>query len=191
MIALISCIGFTECQTLEPIAYVNHANRKLIGQEGQGIAILKGQENANQATLLRNPSSKEPTLLNAMADSTRTFPYFIKEIPLKDGLIPEIIMQNGALAILTQQNSLAWDCQSGDIVYISVETYPSEVIEKQILEISYLKNGMLHSSGFVRERKGTYQINIEEDGLYYFCLGNMSSDPLTLKTGSIERIDRS
>ncbi|MNW44727.1 hypothetical protein D3C74_219660 [compost metagenome] len=98
---------------------------------------------------------------------------------------PEIITINGSVSILTKSDGEGWDLELGDQIRFVFDKYPSEVIDNQKLLIGYIKDGILNQGQVSDQLKGEYLLNIDDSGEYYVFLLNVSSDPISLKKGTL------
>lgn len=101
-------------------------------------------------------------------------------------ILPEIFTINGSVNILTKTNGEGWDLKEGDKLEYDFEKYQSEVVENQNLIIGYIKDGVLIKGEEFRQLKGEYELPIKESGKYYVYLISASSDPISLKNGTIK-----
>lgn len=169
---------------------VTDENRGLIGKEvvGGEVIISDGTETGTVDTENTQESQKlfaDSSIVNVI-DEAMLFPQSIKEIKVNEGIVPEIIMTNGAAVVLYQNDFEGWKCSEGETIIFEFEKYESEVVEEQAMAVGYVKDGVMYEFEEVfRECEGSYELEIEQDGEYYIYVVSATSDYLTLKEGEI------
>lgn len=117
-------------------------------------------------------------------------PSSIVEIPTDKSdemyIIPEIILINNSLCVLTQDNGKGWELTDKDNIVISFDKYKSDITVSQDLIIGYVKDGIMYEGGVFDELSGKYSFSPDEKGEYFFYLLSGSSDYLSLKSGNLE-----
>ena len=102
---------------------------------------------------------------------------------------PEIIFGNNDLVIFEKEDGSGWKLDKGETLVFQVTEYESEINwgRGQIISFYYICNRDI-LKGKTEPRKAldqTFEITAEKDGEYYICLLGASSDPISLKEGSI------
>lgn len=150
---------------------VTDENRGLIGKEvvsDDGIIVSDGADDE---------------LGEISEDSTEVENQLFEVV---DGVTPEIIMTNGAVAVFYQEEYNGWQCEAGDKLVFEFEKYESEVTESQALVVGYVLDGVMYESENVfRELEGRYELEVQRAGEYYIYLISGTSDYLTVKEGKI------
>ena len=117
-------------------------------------------------------------------------PSSIVEIPTDKSdemyIIPEIILINNSLCVLTQDNGNGWELTDKDNIVISFDKYKSDITVSQDLIIGYVKDGIMYEGEVFDELSGKYSFSPDEKGEYFFYLLSGSSDYLSLKSGNLE-----
>lgn len=117
-------------------------------------------------------------------------PSSIVEIPTDKSdemyIIPEIILINNSLCVLTQDNGKGWELTDKDNIVISFDKYKSDITVSQDLIIGYVKDGIMYEGEVFDELSGKYSFSPDEKGEYFFYLLSGSSDYLSLKSGNLE-----
>lgn len=164
---------------------IDDSNRDCIGKEiiinepSDGMTITKAEE---------SPPACEPPAMpeNRLVERSETLiPSSITEFPVSDGVTPEIIMPNGAVAIFTQEDGNGWSCAVGDTLTVQFEKYPSEVSTEQPVKVGYINDGVMHEGMVYRGLEGEYSIRIQETGDFYLYFMSGTSDYLSFKPGTI------
>lgn len=101
-------------------------------------------------------------------------------------IIPEIILINNSLCVLTQDNGKGWELTDKDNIVISFDKYKSDITVSQDLIIGYVKDGIMYEGEVFDELSGKYSFSPDEKGEYFFYLLSGSSDYLSLKSGNLE-----
>ena len=101
-------------------------------------------------------------------------------------IIPEIILINNSLCVLTQDNGKGWELTDKDNIVISFDKYKSDITVSQDLIIGYVKDGIMYEGEVFDELSGKYSFSPDEKGGYFFYLLSGSSDYLSLKSGNLE-----
>ena len=75
-------------------------------------------------------------------------PSSIVEIPTDKSdemyIIPEIILINNSLCVLSQDNGKGWELTDKDNIVISFDKYKSDITVSQDLIIGYVKDGIMY-----------------------------------------------
>ena len=170
---------------------VNDENRAFIGKEVivdiNDVVIVNPEEEEKIA----ESGNKELVLRNShivkCIDSEMVQPLSIDEFSVIDGMIPEVIMTNGAAVIFYHGNYKGWKCDVGDKLIFDFSRYESEVVEEQALVLGYVLDGVMYNSEEVfRKVDGRCEFSIESAGEYYIYVISAASDYLTLREGEIK-----
>lgn len=176
-------------------AVIDADNENLIGKElsqeplvkdKQGN-IIQGEENTITIDQLIENSSIIESVENKDIP-LNSISYFPVQRGDKNYTTPQIIFKNGSLVVFTQDDGSGWVLNQSDELSFEAEEYPSEINNGQGQDIlfGYIYNGKLiteNNNQYGLEAK--YTIHAKEKGEYYICLIGASSDPITLKSGSI------
>lgn len=166
---------------------ITDENRILIGKET--IVEYSNATDFSQDEILKETQTNIPInqIIKQMYDE-KFIPSSIDEFKTteKNGVFitPEIITINGSVSVLTNANGGGWDLKVGDKIEYVFEKYKS-IIENQNLIIGYIKDGVQIQGEKFDQLKGAYHLAIEESGQYHVYLLNASSDPLSLKNGTL------
>lgn len=128
-------------------------------------------------------------------DSDNCIPRTIDEFAVqeKEGtyVTPEVIFSNGAMVIFVKEDGSGWHLKKGERLLFEAEEYPSEIGwgKGQRVIYQYISNGTLIRDTSLEKEKvsleQSYEVTAEETGEYYICLTGGSSDPITMKKGTI------
>ena len=164
-------------------------NKHLIGKE----VILNNIEVYNKEDLSEKNTTLHSIPSNRIVRSSDDF------VPVSIGIFktkykkekcitPEIIFNNGTIAIFTKANGDSWCLKAGDSVIYSYKKYFNETNEKRSMGIGLIKNGNIEGSIIYNEIAGDCLIEINEDGNYYLYVANYTSENIALKEGVISFI---
>ena len=180
-------------------ALIDDSNRHLIGTEtnDRSYIILKDGVYTNEKGKvvdieeLAKSSSEFPESRIVKSSLMPNFiPSSIVEIPTDKSdemyIIPEIILINNSLCVLTQDNGKGWELTDKDNIVISFDKYKSDITVSQDLIIGYVKDGIMYEGEVFDELSGKYSFSPDEKGEYFFYLLSGSSDYLSLKSGNLE-----
>lgn len=183
---------YIPAEDLTQIALITEENREWIGKEMKGTGVVITDANTENI----QPDKEEPDKNNINIPSNSIFSSVandqcvpgttIQEIALSENKTPEMIIPDGAMGIFSKGNSCGWTCKSGDSITWKSEKYPLDNPRDQALVVGYIKDGVMHEMQIYADSLSVeYQINIEEDGIYYIYIISASSDPISLKEGEI------
>ena len=190
-----------QMMTIESLtsALIDDSNRHLIGTEtnDRSYIILKDGVYTNEKGKvvdieeLAKSSSEFPESRIVKSSLMPNFiPSSIVEIPTDKSdemyIIPEIILINNSLCVLTQDNGKGWELTDKDNIVISFDKYKSDITVSQDLIIGYVKDGIMYEGEVFDELSGKYSFSPDEKGEYFFYLLSGSSDYLSLKSGNLE-----
>lgn len=174
------------------VSLITDENRDRIGVEEYGkYEVISNNssncfqevEDDNNISLSIPPND----IVFATVDST-VFPgVSITEVATDDGITPEFIGENGAVAILTKEDGKGWDCSPGDRITWLFEKYLPQNKSDQAIAIGYIKDGiMYHPKIYQEEIGGEYQVEVNHSGTVYIYILCVSSDPVAVKAGRID-----
>ena len=158
-------------------ALIDDSNRHLIGTEtnDRSYIILKDGVYTNEKGKVVD--------IEELAKSSSEFPTDKSD---EMYIIPEIILINNSLCVLTQDNGKGWELTDKDNIVISFDKYKSDITVSQDLIIGYVKDGIMYEGEVFDELSGKYSFSPDEKGEYFFYLLSGSSDYLSLKSGNLE-----
>ena len=150
-------------------ALIDDSNRHLIGTEtnDRSYIILKDGVYTNEKGKvvdieeLAKSSSEFPESRIVKSSLMPNFiPSSIVEIPTDKSdemyIIPEIILINNSLCVLTQDNGKGWELTDKDNIVISFDKYKSDITVSQDLIIGYVKDGIMYEGEVFDELSGKY-----------------------------------
>lgn len=198
---MVSVLAFAVPDMLEKSEVLEQGNRYFIGKEitdTEGGFIWENgvcmDRNGNKVEFPETDHGSRSDVIQEfeMGDSLYR-PSSVVEVPVQeDGLmkegIPELIMTNNSVCLVTKENGEGWDLKSGARIKISFEKYSSEVVEDQVLMIGYVRNGIMYEGEIFREMNGTCELTVQGNGICYPYLVSFSSDYLSLKKSELEMI---
>ena len=133
---------------LNQINFINEENESYIGKPIESEEWIIGEEGryydqeGNEVTTLDDEYVLPDNKYIKSIDSEWMEPSIIKAITLSNKEIPSIMIPNSGISIF-RQNDDGWHIKKGDTITIEIEKYPHETIDKQILMIGYIKDGIL------------------------------------------------
>lgn len=181
---------------------INDANRAYVGKEmkaGHTAEVRRESEIREEAaagTSSRLESERTyelPDFIKGI-ESYEKLPYAMDTFESKkeDGYYttPEIIFTNNAMVIFTKEGNKGWKLKKGQTLHFETEEYPSEVNQGrgQAIIYTYILDGKLMNKDYGDGRRGisqNYDLKAEKSGEYYLCLTGASSDPISIKSGSL------
>ncbi|MNW47275.1 hypothetical protein D3C74_246010 [compost metagenome] len=161
--------------------YVIYQNGKYIDSNGKEISkdelLSKSQDQIPENRIIQHINLKNfapSSIVEFKTDS-------------QDGMFisPEIITINNSVSTLTKSDGKGWELEKGNKIRFDLTKYPSEVIENQKLMIGYVKDGVLNEGQVFEQLDGEYAVEVADPGVYYLYLINVSSDPISLKNGTL------
>lgn len=176
--------------TLGPIGaqLITESNRSYVGKECVGVAIII-EKDEMQAAPIPEIKIPENQFFNEM-ELPMLPPSHVSVFSVDESTIPEIIMDNGSLALFVQDEETGWSCEAGDVVEIRSERYESEVSDQQTFMIGHIKDGICYEGGVFSDLSNVYQFQASEPGEYHFYIRSLTSDYLSFKEGSIQVIHK-
>lgn len=127
----------------------------------------------------------DSVLVQEYADALADMPGSIQEIEvsLDEGKTPALMIPNGCVGILTDEDGVAWEWAAGDVLRWTFEKAPLEDNDRQMLVIGYLHDGVLSEPMKFDTLSVSCEIEIPETGAYYLYLVGGSSDVITIGEG--------
>ena len=100
---------------------------------------------------------------------------------------PEIIFGNNDLVIFEKEDGSGWKLDKGETLVFQAHEYKSELHREkgQSIYYFYTRDGVILKGNVLTGLNQTFELTAENAGEYYVCLLNTSSDPISLKEGSI------
>ena len=100
---------------------------------------------------------------------------------------PEIIFGNNDLVIFEKEDGAGWKLDKGETLVFQAHEYKSELHREkgQSIYYFYIRDGVILKGNVLTGLNQTFELTAENAGEYYVCLLNTSSDPISLKEGSI------
>lgn len=185
--------GFIPDDAVTKIELIDDHNRKLIGKEIRGRAIVMDADEALREKIAQEPIKveiPENPIIHSV-DNMEYLGFSIQEIELNGMKTPELIGPNGAIGVFSKGNAEGFRCKAGNTIIWSFEKYPFKDGLSQTLAVGYVKDGVMYESKVFRDKlSDTYQLAVSEDGVYHIYFLCASSDPISLKEGEIQ-INRS
>lgn len=184
---------------------VNETNQDLVGKElSAKIARVYDAEGnwVNEEEYKAVYGEPDPNLFNwktcsliRKVDPDAHIPPTIDEFAVqeKEGtyVTPEVIFPNGAMVIFVKEDGSGWHLKKGERLRFEAEEYPSEMNlgRGQHVFFQYIFNGTLMKDASLEiEDEGLDQsceLTAEKTGEYFICLMGGSSDPITIKEGTL------
>lgn len=196
IIMLVSSISFALSE--EGAELITKLNSYMAGQEGKAVASVYDQ-NGN---LISGPLRKELTedvwktgSVIRSSENDNCLPGSITEFQVDEVngrfVTPAIIFWNSDMVIFTKKDGSGWKLKKGETLQFKAEEYASKINdgEGQTIDYGYVWNNCLRGKAFTMcgEIQQKYEITAEEEGEYYICMINYTSDPISLKRGVIRK----
>lgn len=171
------------------VEIVTNENRALIGKEvnDNSVSEVTFHEDYGENVIkqINKNSADGNCIVKGVANKNIILPSSISEFEVKKGVIPEIIMSNGSMAIFYVGDYKGWECKEGDTLTFSYEKYKSETVHNQTLVIGYIRNGIMYEGECIKDIAGSYTFTIREEGEYNLYIISATSDYLTIKQSTI------
>lgn len=134
----------------------------------------------------------DSALVQEYSDALADMPGSIQEIAvsLDEGETPALMVPNGCVGILTDEDGAAWEWTAGEVLRWTFEKAPLEDNDRQMLVIGYLHDGIMSEPMKFDTLSVSCEIEIPETGAYYLYLVGGSSDVITIGEGQLS-IDQS
>lgn len=167
---------------LQGAEVIDEQNQHLIGSESAGnYEIIPN----GQIPDYQEPQLPENRIITGTAVSD-LIPHSILEVPGESGSYPKLIIPNGDMALLTQENGEGWRLAAGNSVTVSYKLYATEGNGTTLL-LGHVKDGIIMENKLAKETfSGNYTFTVSEDGEYYFYLMGASSDYVAVEKVAVE-----
>lgn len=167
---------------LQGAEVIDEQNQHLIGSEATGTYEILPN---GQIPEYQKPQLPENRIITGTA-VPNLIPSSILEVPGENGSYPKLIIPNGAMALLTQENGEGWKLTAGSSVTVAYELYATEGNGTTLL-LGHVKGGIIMENELAKETfSGEYTFTASEDGKYYFYLMGASSDYVAVEKVSVE-----
>lgn len=170
---------------ISKVQLITEENRLTIGKESH-------EKGLPQKTEIKEYDQDIPenNILHSIADDFVYPGTSISEIQFNaGGDTPEVIVPNGAIGILVNQDSQGWNCIEENKILWSFSKYPLDNNKAQPIAIGYIKDGVMYEPQiFQSELDVNYSYAVKESGLYYLYFMGASSDPISIKKGVVQLI---
>lgn len=115
---------------------------------------------------------------------------YIAEVSVdEENKIPECYVDNGAMLIFVGVNNTGWYVGAGTALQLGFQQERVEETASDkagILEVGYIHNGKVQWCQIADSISNNIQLMAEEEGNYYICIRNASSDRIIITNGSIQ-----
>ena len=183
----------TGVRILTKAEVITEENRNLIGTtitntEIPEILIREEQQsnNAEDGDTYELPENDviERTSADAVLPSTITV---FKAI---DGTTPEIIAPNNSCGVFVPASGdKGWYCHEGATLIFNFEKYESETGVSSPMVVGYVLDGVMMAGEVQNDLRGSYKVNVGEDGYYAIYFVSATSDYLALRGGQISIVN--
>ncbi len=107
-----------------------------------------------------------------------------------DGTTPEVIAPNGGCGVFVPASGeKGWYCHEGEDLIFNFEKYESGTGTSSPMVVGYVLNGVMMAGEAQNDLRGSYKVNVSEDGYYAIYFVSATSDYLALKNGQISIIN--
>lgn len=96
--------------------------------------------------------------------------------------IPSIYFSPAYMVIFSQENEQGWILKAEEKLTINFSLYQTQSLE---LEVGYILNGEYHALSLTKGCDFNETLTISDEGEYYFCVTNHSSENAIIKNGNI------
>lgn len=115
---------------------------------------------------------------------------YIAEVSVdEENKIPECYVDNGAMLIFVGVNNTGWYVGAGTALQLGFQQERVEETDSDkagILEVGYIHDGKVQWCQIADSISNNIQLMAEEEGNYYICIRNASSDRIIITNGSIQ-----
>ena len=115
---------------------------------------------------------------------------YIAEVSVdEENKIPECYVDNGAMLIFVGVNNTGWYVGAGTALQLGFQQERVEETDSDkagILEVGYIHDGKVQWCQVTDSISNNIQLMVEEEGNYYICIRNASSDRIIITNGSIQ-----
>lgn len=172
-------------------ALIDDSNRHLVGKESYlSYTITKADEELPPAEAPSDEVWETAPLIKSHKNVVIT-PNTITEFAVTGDsgryTTPEIIFGNNDLVIFEKEDGSGWKLDKGETLVFQAHEYKSELHREkgQSIYYFYIRDGVILKGNVLTGLNQTFELTAENAGEYYVCLLNTSSDPISLKEGSI------
>lgn len=171
-------------------ALIDDSNRHLIGKESyMSYTIIKADEELPPAEAPSDAVWERAPLIKSHknVDTPNTITEFAVTGDSGRYTTPEIIFGNNDLVIFEKEDGSGWKLDKGETLVFQAHEYKSELHREkgQSIYYFYIRDGVILKGNVLTGLNQTFELTAENAGEYYVCLLNTSSDPISLKEGSI------
>lgn len=103
---------------------------------------------------------------------------------LTNGDIPSLYFSPAHMIIFAQESEAGWTLKSGESIAFNLSLNEKQNIE---LEFGYVLNGEYHELSTVMGHEFSETLQAAEDGDYYLCVTNKSSENAVIVSGTISK----
>lgn len=172
-------------------ALIDDSNRHLVGKESyMSYTIIKADEELPPAEAPSDEVWERAPLIKSHKNVDIP-PNTITEFAVTGDsgryTTPEIIFGNNDLVIFEKEDGSGWKLDKGETLVFQAQEYKSELHREkgQSIYYFYIRDGVILKGNVLTGLNQTFELTAENAGEYYVCLLNTSSDPISLKEGSI------
>ena len=171
-------------------ALIDDSNRHLVGKESyMSYTIIKADEELPPAEAPSDAVWERAPLIKSHknVDTPNTITEFAVTGDSGRYTTPEIIFGNNDLVIFEKEDGSGWKLDKGETLVFQAHEYKSELHREkgQSIYYFYIRDGVILKGNVLTGLNQTFELTAENAGEYYVCLLNTSSDPISLKEGSI------
>ena len=171
-------------------ALIDDSNRHLVGKESyMSYTIIKADEELPPAEAPSDAVWERAPLIKSHknVDTPNTITEFAVTGDSGRYTTPEIIFGNNDLVIFEKEDGSGWKLDKGETLVFYALEYKSELHREkgQSIYYFYIRDGVILKGNVLTGLNQTFELTAENAGEYYVCLLNTSSDPISLKEGSI------
>lgn len=171
-------------------ALIDDSNRHLVGKESyMSYTIIKADEELPPAEAPSDAVWERAPLIKSHknVDTPNTITEFAVTGDSGRYITPEIIFGNNDLVIFEKEDGSGWKLDKGETLVFQAQEYKSELHREkgQSIYYFYIRDGVILKGNVLTGLNQTFELTAENAGEYYVCLLNTSSDPISLKEGSI------
>lgn len=140
-----------------------------------GTVGSEQQMNENDSEIFFEKSNLISDYENVYADNSVC-------VASNNNIIPSIYFSPNYMVIFSQEDEQGWILKAGEKLTLGFSLLQTQSIE---LEVGYILNGEYHVLSLTKGCDFNETLTVSDEGEYYFCVTNHSSENAIIKSGNI------
>lgn len=152
-------------------------------ENGNVLFVLTEEESREFDERLREEREEAVQISTELldTDTMNITPNSITLISVDDeGIVPDFMLGNGHMVLLTNEDDSGWSFKSGDTVTIELESN-----DECVVTFGMVKDTVMIEEGVIKSEKPTWNFTISEYGEYYFTVLYASAAASSFTNGLI------